>query len=210
MPVVRWREVASGMLTTRARAVELDRLAELAGRRPGAVRDRAVVPVARGVGDRRPRALVEAVRRDETQRCGRCRGRGSVRVRPEVAGSVRGSDAVAVARRGGNRRVLVDEAGRCGDLREVVTAGAAATLDPVPGDADVVGRGTPAEIDLAGARGTRRKSSRLRRRLVVQRRGGSAGGVGVGAEVAGGVRGPDAIGVARRGGDRGVIERRFR
>ena len=43
----------------RGGAVEGERLAVLAGGRPGRVRDRPVVPVARLIGDRRPRPLIK-------------------------------------------------------------------------------------------------------------------------------------------------------
>ena len=52
----------------RVRPVELQRLAVLAGRRPGRVRDRPVMAIPRRIRDRRPRPLIKRIRRHQPRR----------------------------------------------------------------------------------------------------------------------------------------------
>src|SRR5262249_36875541 len=139
----------------RARAVEVERIAELAGGRPRGVGNCAVVAVARRVLDCCPGALVERVRGNQTGRGGwRGRARG-VRGWARGGGRVLGEQLVAVAGGGAVACVLVRR-GRGGcDLREVAAAGALAALDDVACDPDVVGCPAPRQVDLAARNGIR-------------------------------------------------------
>src|SRR6185312_166428 len=79
-----------------------------------------------------------------------------------------GADAVQVGVAGGDGGVFVGGGRAVGgrDLREVGAAGALAAFDLVAGDADVVGRGRPGQVDLGardGVRGQRRRRRRRRR-----------------------------------------------
>src|SRR5436190_22142713 len=90
-------------------------------------------------------------------------------------------------------------------MREVSAAGSLATVDVLAGDADVVGRSAPAQVDLAATDCAAGQRPRRRRRLAVGGLGGGAEGVGVGPCVAGGVGRPDAVAVAGGGGEAGVV-----
>ena len=131
-----------------------------------------------------PRALVEGVGGDEaTRRCRRRRARGG-RVGAEVGDGVGRAHAVGVARRGAAPGVVVGRPRRLRDLGEVRAAGALAALDPVAGDADVVGRRRPGEVDLGRADRASPPGWRRGRRLRVRRcRRRRARGGRVGAEV---------------------------
>ena len=140
--------------------------------------------------------------------CGGGGGGGDRGVGAEVVGLVDGADLVAVGGRGGQAGVVEGGAGGGADLGEVGAAGAGAALDAVLGDADVVGGGGPAEVDLGGARRRGGQPGRRGRRGGVGRRGGGGGGDrGVGAEVVGLVDGADLVAVGGRGGQAGVVER---
>src|SRR4029077_6955118 len=97
---------------------------------------------------------------------------GGVAVGAGVVGGVDRPHLVAVAGRGRETRVLVAGGGAVAgrpDLAEVAAASALAAPDLVVGDADVVGRRTPAEVDLGradgggGQRAGRRGRGRVRR-----------------------------------------------
>src|SRR5207249_765646 len=77
---------------------------------------------------------------------------GDVRVTAEVARGVDGAHLVAVAGARGETGITEVRGGGRGDLRERGAAGALAALDAVAGDAHVVGRGRPPQIDLRCAR----------------------------------------------------------
>src|SRR5262249_2657940 len=138
-------------------------------------------------------------------RRGRRGGARGVGVAALVAGGVERADAVGVARPGADARVVVRGAGGGRDLGEVAAPGAGAALDVVAGDADVVGRGAPGEIDVGARDGGRGQRPGRRRRRGVGRGRDRARGVGVGALVAGGVERADAVGVVPGGADAGVL-----
>ena len=201
------REVQRGRVgdrDERACAVELQRLAVFAGRRPGRRRDRARVTVPRRVRDRRPRALIKAVSRDQAVRDSGGAGAGDVRIAAQVAGGVAGADAVAVAGGRADAGVFVARAGGGGDLGEVAATAALAAFELVAADGDVVARGPPGKVNLAATNCSRRQRPRLRRRLRVGCGGGGAGDVRVAAQV-GAVAGADPVAVAGGGADAGVF-----
>ena len=132
---------------------------------PGRPGYRAVESVPRGVGECRPRSLVEAVGRDEGGINGGSRRARDRRIAAEVAGGVHRAHLIAERRRGGQGGVAEGGAGGLRDLGERRAARALAALDPVAGNGDVVARCRPAEIDpvRAGGRGqARRRGRRLR------------------------------------------------
>ena len=139
---------------------------------------------------RSPLSVVSADRRERERR--RRSGRRHVRrVRRSrhVHGCVHRVDDVAVRRVRQRRRVAVRGHDRGRDLRPVA-------VDPVAGDADVVGARRPVEIDARRVDGGRAEvGGRCRRRRV----GGSrhVRGVRGGRGVAGRVLGDDVVAVAR-------------
>ena len=191
----------------RARAVEAERLAVLAGAAQVVFATVPVVAVPRRVSDRRARPLVERIRGDRASarsapawwrwRCCR-RGRGCRRRR------WRGPGSCSWCRRRWWCRCSWWRSGGGRDLGEVGAAGALAALDLVAGDGDVVGGGAPAEVDPGGADRGRASACRAPTAAGVGAGRGGGGGVGVGAEVAGGVVGADAVAVAGAGGGGGV------
>src|SRR4029079_4390462 len=110
---------------------------------------------------------------------------------------------------GGGAEPRVLEAGgravaRRPDLGEVAAARALAAPDLVVGDAGVVGRRTPAEVDLGRASRGRSERAGRRRRLGVAGRGRLGGGVAVRTGVVRGVDGAHLVGV-RRGGTEALV-----
>ena len=160
--------------------------------RGGGPREIDLAPARRqggGEAGRRGRGLRVSGRRGGARRVGVAAG---------VAVRVGGADAVAVAGPGREAGVVERDAGGGGDLGEAPAADADAAFDAVDGDAHVVGGPCPGEIDLAGVERRRRGLERRRRggRLGVFDRGDRADGGRVGAQVAGGVGGADAVTVA--------------
>ena len=123
------------------------------------------------------------------------RRRVGVGERTEVARGVERADLVAVARAGRQPGVLVRRAraGRLGDLREVSAASALAAPDLVAGDADVVGCGTPGEVDLVRPLDGTGERSRSRRRLRIARAADRC----------------RHVGLDRRGRERDVVDANF-
>ncbi len=118
------------------------------------------------------------------------RGGRLLRVIPR---GVVGIDRVAVGTRRGQAAVGVARRGRCG-----VSYHAAVAPDRVAGDADIVGRRRPGQVDLVGTDGRRGEPGGLRGRSRIggARVGGVEGGLlGVGAGRAEGVAGSGGVGV---------------
>ena len=174
MPVVRRSDGESAIVTSALVPLNDERVAELADVVHVAFVIVPLFPWPETSVDRRPCAFVERVRRDQV-RIGRQRRRGrDVRVRPEISGGILGRDHVAVARVRAERRVGEARAGdERAELVNARAAGALAALDAIAGDADVVGRRAPRDVDLGAAdrRRGQRARRRRRRRVRRQRRG---------------------------------------
>ena len=96
-----------------------------------------------------------------------CGDRGAVGVGAEVAGCVRGTHPVGIARARRHRRVAVTAIGRVAEMCEVAAAAALAAFNLVADNTDVVGRRRPVELDTV-ARSSRHQRTRRRGRLVVR------------------------------------------
>src|SRR6185503_2932156 len=82
----------------------------------------------------------------------RGRRRRHVRVRPEIAGRVLRAHDVAVAGRHAERGVAEARAGdQEAEFREYRAANTLTALETIADNADVVGRGTPRDVDLRPA-----------------------------------------------------------
>src|SRR4029079_12841200 len=90
------------------------------------------------------------------------------------------------------------------NLGKIRAATPLTALDEISGDADIVGRGRPAELDLAagGRSGTQARGGA--RRLRVDRCGARRRRTGIGTEIARGMRRAHAIAVARAGSEPGI------
>ena len=168
----------------RTRAVEHQRIAEFA-RGPGRSARNAVVVLAGGVADCRPRSFVESIRRDQAAGIRSQRGdRYDARPGTQIACGVGGAYPVTV---GGRRRqadVAIARARGRRDRCERGASGAKAALQDVAGHSDVVGGSSPTQVDLACADSGRGQSGGRGGRGEVRRRRRGRGDGGVAASVA--------------------------